>query len=191
MNIRSISTIMPFRTFRADEPAAGASETPAAKPEPTPTEPATESTPKAGDDAAMWRRKAEANDKRLKELEASEKARNDAALSETERIKQRAEEAETRATKAEQKAIKLEVASELGLSADALEFITGTDAESIRAQAEKLSALMPKAATKAGSTTAPAANQGPSITERISQAEKSGVRGESIGLKLQALRDQG
>ena len=192
MNIRNIDLIMPYHS--PEDPAGAqpaitdpALPIPDATPAATPPEPAKT----GGDDAAMWRRKAEAAEREANTLKAADQARKDADLSETERLKKSVADTEARATKAEQRAAKLEVASELGLTADALEFITGTDTETIRAQAEKLAALLPKATIKAGTTTAPAAGQGPTMAERITNAEKSGVRGEALALKLQALREQG
>ena len=188
MNYRNIETIMPFRTYAPGEPTGDLPpvDPPATTP-PVADPPATD-PPRAGDDAAMWRRKAETAQAKLSKLEEAEQARRDADLSESEKLKVRAETAETRAAKLETEHLKLTVANETGLSLDVIEFITGTDEESIRAQASKLATLIPQSPTRAGSITAPAAGQAPSLDERISQAERSGNRGESLTLKIEKMR---
>lgn len=76
------------------------------------------------------------------------KEHEDADKTETEKAAARAEAAERALAEVTARAMRLEVATEVGLPADLHEFLTGSDEESLRSQAEKL-----KAATAAQRTT--------------------------------------
>lgn len=80
---------------------------------------------------------------KLRELEAAQaklREYEDRDKTEAERLAARLAEAEQEAQSARSEALRLRIASETGVPADLLEFITGTDEETARQQAEKLMA---------------------------------------------------
>ncbi len=91
-----------------------------------------------------------AAEKRAAELEARVKEFEDASKSEAEKAAARAEAAEKALAEMTQRALRLQVATETGLDSSLHEFLTGSDEESLRSQAEKL-----KAATAAQRATTP------------------------------------
>lgn len=194
--------------FSPDDPPAGdppPQDPPAADPpvvDPPADDPAADPapTPDPAKEAAKYRRLHEKADKDLKEtrakltaLEAEKSKRDEADLTEAQKAAKRADDAEKRATDAEAKSARLEVAREFGIDDDeAMEFLTATDPDALRAQAEKLAKLTakpagdaPPAPLKGGTTTKPPQQQQPSIDEQIAKAEKDGNRGLAITLKRQ------
>jgi hypothetical protein len=118
-------------------------------PEPVAVEPKVE-TPVQ--DAEFWKGKASAMEKdakkafdKLTRLEAKEKERADAELSETEKLKQKLAEVESRAAAAERRALCQKIAAETGLPALLAERLQGEDEEGMRADAAKLLETLPKA----------------------------------------------
>lgn len=79
-----------------------------------------------------------AAEKRAKDLEARLKEFEDANKTEAEKAAARAEAAEKALAEMTAKALRLEVATEFKLDPDLHEFLTGSDEESLRAQAQKL-----------------------------------------------------
>ena len=159
-----------------------------------PTEPPAE-PPKGGDETAKWRRLHEQAAKEAADLKAKLKEKEDAELSESERNKKRADEAEQALKDAQAENLRLKIAGETGLAADMLEFLTATDEAGIRAQAEKLAAKMTASGTgttgttppatppaQAGTTTQPNRTAQPSLDERILAADKAGNAALSIEL---------
>lgn len=123
---------------------------------------------------------------RLLAFEAAEAERRKAELSEVERVKLEAEEARAQVVSVLRRA----VAAEAGVPADAIEFLSGTDEETLRAQAEKLAALAAKPAAtatlpRAGTITNPSGSQSPSVDEQISAAERAQNWPLAITLKRQ------
>jgi uncharacterized protein YdcH (DUF465 family) len=163
-------------TQAATQPAAQTGATQTA------TDPAKE-LETARNDAAKWRRLAEKHEKAIQERERAEKARADAELPELERLKKLADEATADANKAKADTLRLQVVVETGLDAGAVEFLTGTDEETLRAQAGKLKGMMGSTGTRAGTLTNPGGNQQPSIDEQIAAAQKAGNTAEAIRLK--------
>lgn len=174
------------------DPITDPNPNPATDPNPNPA-PNTDPNPNPApddphkNDPHKYRRLFEKTEQRLKEVEAELKKRTDAELSEIEREKADRTAAEERATKAEQRLLRLEIAQETGLSAEAIEMLNGTDADSLREQATKLAGMMPKAeAPPAGGThTQPPKHGGPSVDEQIAAAEKAGNHILAISLKRQ------
>lgn len=99
-----------------------------------------------------------AAEKRAAELEAKVKEFEDASKTEAEKAAARAEAAEKALAEVTAKAARLQVAAEVGVPADLVEFLTGSDEESLRAQAEKLMAAT--AANKAPRAPQPDPSQG-------------------------------
>lgn len=104
-------------------------------------------------------------------------------------------EANERIAKLEESSLRSQrraIAAELGVKPEAVEFITATDEEGIRAQAEKLKVLMPAAPTPitppgpAGTITNPAGAPPEDLTAKINEAEKNGNVLLAIKLKRQA-----
>jgi chromosome segregation ATPase len=82
---------------------------------------------------------------RLKELEARDAKLaeiENASKTELERLQERLASAESEALEARLQAAKAKVVAEKGLGADLAEFITGSSAEEIEAQAERLASLL-------------------------------------------------
>ena len=106
---------------------------------------------KLRDEAAKYRVRAKEHESRLAQLEADAKQRKESELAEKEDFKtlaeQRAQELETlkaQVRNQEIQQLRMQTVQELGLPADALEFLTGTDEETIKAQAEKFKNLLPE-----------------------------------------------
>jgi hypothetical protein len=114
-------------------------EIPTDAPEPTPTE-----APDLGDAGkkaiAAERAARKAAEKAAAELAARVKEFEDASKSEAEKAAARAEAAEKALAEMTQRALRLQVATETGLDPSLHEFLTGSDEESLRSQAEKLKA---------------------------------------------------
>jgi hypothetical protein len=163
-------------------------------PETTSEPTAAETTPDLGDGgkkALDAERKARREAEKAKALlEAKVKEFEDSQKSELEKAAARAEAAEKAAAEASARALRLEVAAETGLPADLHEFLTGSDEESLRAQAEKL-----KAATAAGRTTPrPDPTQGakPAAADgQLTRVDLASMSPEQINQALEAgrLRD--
>jgi len=137
---------------------------PPTEPDPT-TPPETPPAPEADDlgDAgkkalAAERTAKRAAEKRAAELEAKVKEFEDASKTEAEKAAARAEAAEKALAEVTARAARLQVAAEVGVPADLVEFLTGGDEESLRAQAEKLMAAT--AANKAPRAPQPDPSQG-------------------------------
>ena len=136
------------------------------------------------------RRVLETAQARIAELEAAEQKRKDAELSEVDRLKKEAADNKQAADNAKLEALRLKAGK--GLPDEALEFLTGTDADTLAAQATKLAALYgnapaaPKPPVQVGNVTQPAANQAPSAQEKIAAAVKSGDVVGSIRLMREA-----
>lgn len=134
-------------------------------PDPTPSEPAK--------DAAWWESKAKAMEKekeaaakKLAKLEEAEQKRQDAELSETEKLKKQLADAEKKAAEAERKAIRQMIAAETGLPAVLAERLQGDDEEAMREDATKLLEALPK--------TEPAKKQNPNINPTNPAAAQQG-----------------
>lgn len=112
------------------------------KPEPTPDpEPAKDSDAlgDAGKKALdAERREKRAAEKRASELEARLKEFEDRDKTETQKLAERAEAAEKRAAELEAQAIRLEVASEKGLTPAQAKRLVGTTREELEADADEL-----------------------------------------------------
>lgn len=144
------------------QPPAQPSAAPPANPEP-PADP-------HPNDPHKYRRLFEREETTRKEAEktaAAEKERADTA--ETERLA----------------ALRRAVAAENGLAAEAVEFLTGTDEETLLAQATKLGGMVGAKPVVAGSVTNPGGNQQPSVDEQIAAAQKAGNTILAITLKRQ------
>ena len=123
----------------------------------------------------------------LAEARTQEEARRNADQMHIHEASDRAERAEKRAAELELEAMRRRIAASQGLAADAVEFLSGTDEESITQQASKLAAIIPQVTgpVSAGTTTSPASRQEPSVEERISAAQQGGRIHEAISLKRQ------
>ena len=179
------ATTPPAQQPPATTPPAG---TPPATTPPANTPPAT--TPPANDNTD-WKAKFEASEAERKRLADEDKKRKDSELSELEREKNRATEAEKRAADAEAKALRLSIAAELGVPADALPLLTATDEAGMRSQAASIVKLAGAAAPAqqppaGGTITQPGRNQQPSVDEQIAAAVKAGNTQEAIRLKRAA-----
>lgn len=169
--------------------------TPPAEP-PTGTTPPTEppAEPPKGDEAAKWRRLHEQKSKETEDLKTELQKIKDAELTEAERNKKRADEAEQALKDAKAENLRLKIAGETKLPADMLEFLTATDEAGIRAQAEKLAAKMtaPGATppetppAQAGTTTQPSRTAQPNIDEKILAADKAG----NVALTIELMREK-
>jgi len=90
------------------------------------------------------------------------------------------------------KATRRTIALEVGIAPEAVEFITASDEDGMRAQAQKLKGLMPAAPAPtpppppAGTTTNPGGTPPEDLTAKIAEAEKSGNVLLAIRLKRQA-----
>jgi hypothetical protein len=186
---RSIADAV-FAYFSPDEGAGGAGGgdaggqgggTPAASGGAAPAENAPAAGAGAADD---WKAKYEAAEAERKRLADDEQKRKDAELTESQREKKRADTAEAEAKAARTELLKVKIGGELGIPAEALEFITATDEAGIRAQAEKLKGFV-KAPTAGGTVTNPAGGQQPSLDQQIAEAEKSGNALLAIQFKRQ------
>jgi hypothetical protein len=112
---------------------------------------APEPTPEPSKDAAWWESKAKAMEKekestakKLAKLEDDEKKREEAKLSELEKLQKQLVEVEKRAAEAERKSIRQKVAAETGLPVILAERLQGEDEEAMRADAAKLLEALPK-----------------------------------------------
>lgn len=173
---------LPGTYFSPDPPPAA--DPPATTPPATPPAAAPPATtpPAAAPPADDWKAKFEAADAERKRLADAEQARKDAELSEIEREKKRADDAAAEAAKNKQELLKLRIANELGVSADAIDLLTGGDEATLRAQAAKIVALGGKSAggqqqqppVNAGTRTQPGAQQQPTVDDQIAAAVKGG-----------------
>lgn len=144
--------------------------------------PAMEPTADLGDAGkkalAAERAAKKAAEKRAADAEARVKEFEDANKSELEKAAARAEAAE-KALEAERTArLRAEVASEAGIPVDLRDFLTASDEESLRAQADKLKAAMaasnePRSPRPDPSQGAKPANAGPSQLSRAELASMS------------------
>ena len=145
-------------TPEAPTPKAVAEATAAGKPNETP-----EQTIEALREA-LSKANAEAKDNRLKAKELDEFKQ--AQMSELEKAQAIAQESQTAAQKAQAEALRWRIAAKHGISdEDAETFLTGSDEETLKRQAERLAALAEKSPTtpkpdlsQGGSSTAPALN---------------------------------
>lgn len=169
----------------SDEPTVD--ETPAPDPDMPPPAAAVEDEPlgdggkKALDAERRSRRAAE---KQLNELASKIREYEDRDKSEAERLAARLAEAEQEALAARSEALRLRVAADVGVSAELLEFITGTDEDTVRAQAEK---LMAATAAKPASVPKPDPTQGakPGGTPgQLTRADMAGMKPEEINKAL-------
>ncbi len=122
-----------------------------------------------------------AAEKRAADLEARVKEFEDASKSEAEKAAARAEAAEKALAEVTAKAARLQVAAEVGVPADLVEFLTGGDEESLRAQAEKLMAAT--AASKAPRVPQPDPSQGAKpggSASQLTRADLAGMSPEAI-----------
>jgi hypothetical protein len=153
---------------------------------PEATEPAAPETPPPatpGDDLGDAGKKAiaaeraarKAAEKQAADLAAQVKAFEDASKSEAEKAAARAEAAEKALAEVTAKAARLQVAAEVGVPADLVEFLTGSDEESLRAQAEKLMAAT--AASKAPRAPQPDPSQGAKPGATASQLTSADLKG--------------
>lgn len=101
-----------------------------------------------------------AAEKRAAELEARVKEFEDSTKSEAEKAAARAEAAEKRAAEAEAKALRLEIANELNVPESLRKFLTATDDEGLRAQAEELTSALSAATAPQRNTPKPDPTQG-------------------------------
>lgn len=91
-------------------------------------------------EAARYRTEAQEAKGRLSEREEAEK-------SELERAQGKLAKAEQRAAQAETELIRFQIASEKGVPAEAVEFLTGSSREELEASADKILSLVTKPAT--------------------------------------------
>lgn len=164
---------------------------------PPPATPDTETpeTPDLGDAGKKAieaeRRARKAAEKQANELAAKVKEFEDASKSESEKAAARAEAAEDRAKTAEAKALRLEIADELQVPKEFREFLTGTDEDTIRGQAEKVLTALTAATAGQRTTPRPDPTQGAKppagddLDARIAEAEKRGDIPAVIALKRQ------
>lgn len=135
-------------------------------------------------EAAKHRREAAANAAKLKEIE-------DANLSEAEKTRQRAEEAEARATKAEHALLRAKVAARHQLPELLADRLVGDDEAAMEADAKVLAKLITAPAASSGSPANGASNRGErQLTaedvkkmspEAISEAYAKGLFNNAIG----------
>jgi hypothetical protein len=151
-------TIMPDEIVPTT-PQAGDDGQPQAGTPPTTPEP-TGQEPKTFDAAYVQRLRNEAAESRKarQELEARLKTIEDANLSETERTKKRADEAEARASKLEKDLMRTKIAVKHGLPEVLAERLMGDDETAMDADAKVLAKLMTPAASS-GSATNGASNR--------------------------------
>ena len=168
---------LPGVYFRADDPAAA----------PAATIPAGNAgEPQQDNQANAWRRKFEDAERERRRLADEAQARKAGEMSDIEKEKARADAAEATARDAGAKLLKLQVATEAGVPADALDLLTAADEAGLRAQAAavvKLAGASATVARQAGTVTNPAASQQPSIDEQIASAQRAGNNQEAIRLK--------
>jgi hypothetical protein len=135
VNPRDGSTTVDDTTVETPEAEAPTVETPA-------TESDSTDLGDAGKKALAAERAAKrAAEKRAAEAEARVKEFEDASKSEAEKAAARAEAAEKALAEMTAKALRLQVATEVGIPAELHEFLTGSDEESLRAQATKLAEI--------------------------------------------------
>lgn len=94
-------------------------------------------------EARKWEKRAKANDAKAKAHDEAEAAK----LSEIEREKKRAEEAEAKATSRETELLQLRAALKYGISDDDRQFITASTEEEIESQAARLAERFSKPST--------------------------------------------
>lgn len=170
-------------------PAPGpAGETPAPTAQPVQEPPPEGETPEMRhlrNEAEKYERLARKFEKELEGYRTAERERQQADMTELERTKAALAAVEAKAAESEAQLLRQRVALELGVPADALEFLTGSDEETIRAQASRLTGLIGARPTAAGTVTNPPGNQIPSIDEQIAAAQSRGDWQTSIRLKRQ------
>lgn len=141
---------------------------------------------------ATERAARKAAEKSARELAAKVQAFEDASKSETEKAAARAEAAEKRASDAEAKVLRVEIADELAVPKELREFLTASDEDGLRAQAEKVLAAFNAAMAENGprqpkpdpSQGAKPSN-GPDLDRQIADALAAGDIAKSISLKRQ------
>lgn len=142
---------------------------------PPSTEPAAPAQSNAENAVQRLLKKAE---KERDDARAELQTRKDAELTETERLKKERDDAQKERDAARLDALRTKAGA--GLPDEALEFLTGTDAETLTAQATKLAGLYgnkpaePASPVQAGTTTRPGTTPTPSVQERLVAAQKSG-----------------
>ena len=112
--------------------------------------------------------------KRLEALEAAEKERQEAAMSEAEKLQKRAADLEAENKKLKITSAQISIATEVGLPLALADRLIGETEEEIRADAEKMLALIPakeegqvtKKAAQSGATKPGSASQGETVEER-------------------------
>lgn len=156
----------------------------------TPQEP--EPKPKPTETVDFWKQKAREQEKRAKE-NAEKALRFDeieaASLSEQEKARKLAKDAEDRAAKAETEVMRWKIAARHGISdSDAELFLTGSDEETLTRQAERFKELN---LTPGKGTHVPGVGNKPpappSLAEQITAAESSGDKQLVMSLKTQQL----
>jgi ubiquitin len=148
-----------------------------------PANPPAENAPTGENEASKFRRLFEKAEKEREALAAKIKEQEDAKLSELEKATNRAKELEDQLNKERTERLRLKIATESGLSPEDMDFVVGSDEETMRTSAQRLAARIGAAPKAAGTVTNPPSPQAPSIDERIAAAERSGNRMEAIRLK--------
>jgi hypothetical protein len=123
-------------------------------------------------------------EKSAAELLARVQAFEDADKSETEKAAARAEAAEKRAAEAEAKAMRVEVADELNVPKELRKFLTATDEDSLRSQAEELLTAFTAATAASRTTPRPDPTQGAkpasAALPQLTSADADGMTSEQI-----------
>lgn len=170
---------MSTSTDATNAAVAPADAPPAAPPAPAAPEPAPDDLGDGGKKAIDAERRARRDaEKRVREYEERLKAFEDRDKSDAEKMAERVAKAEARAAESEARTLRLTIASEAGLPADLLEFLTASDEESLRAQVDKLLT----ATVTQRRTPAPDPTQGarPTGVSQLSRADLQGMAPEAI-----------
>lgn len=137
------------------------------------------------------RRRANTAEKEAKQLKARLDEIEASQLSEAEKVKLRADEAEARASAAETEALRWRTAAKYGISDDdAALFLTGADEDTLARQAERFKEIAGK--TPKGTVVPGVGNQPTtpaSISEQIAVAEREGNYRMAIQLKSRQLAE--
>lgn len=170
----------------------GALEAPSAETTTPPADPAPTDLGDAGKRALEAERKAKRDaERRAAEAEARVKEFEDSQKSELEKAAARAEAAEKAAAEAQAKALRLEIAEEMKVPSNLRRFLTGTDEDSLREQAESLVNELAAAMEASRTTPRPDVSQGAKpanaadIDTQIAEATKAGNHALAISLKRQ------
>lgn len=152
-----------------------------------------DATPKPTETVEFWKQKAREQEKKAKENAAARIELDElrkSQLSNEEKLAAELGEAAKRAAQAEAEAMRWRIAAKHGISdEDAALFLTGSDEETLTAQAERFRelAVKPSKGTHVpgvGNQPAP-----PSIAEQVSAAEAAGDFSRAIQLKTQQLAE--